>query len=364
MRSAIDIGEMNLCCGCGNCVSVCPALALTFDRSTNAPRPVEPYRCDSCGLCLAVCPSLHELEKPAVLKCYAAYSKNRDIRYNASSGGFVTELLIGLLEEGGIDGAIVCDYRDDVFVPEATLATSKEDVIKAATSKYCPVPMNLALRYINNGKFAFVGLPCHVKGLRLRQSIDPKMRESVTLAIGLFCNHTPRLQATDYLLYNLGVNRKDVARIQYRGKGWPGTMRVTLRNGRVVQLADAWDTGFGKHFIPHACLDCEDVFSDYADISVGDPWLKEYEHDKLGTSFVIARHPSAIHLIEKCTGLSVHTISYDKVFESQRTNHDNKTKKKHIRKRKLLAQLGRFKFLWRLLFLWNTVGRGPVQSNL
>lgn len=348
METAVEVGRRNLCSYCGSCVSICQTSALGFKNDT--PCLVDAERCNYCGLCTKVCPSINELEKPSVLKCYAAYSKNEEIRFNSSSGGFITQFLIDLLENGTIDGAIVCDYKDDVFAPQAILAKSREDIIKASASKYCPVPMNLIFKDLKEGSYAFVGLPCHIKSLRLYQNIDNKIKHSIIIAIGLFCNHTPKFQATDYVLYILGIRKKDVKKIRYRGDGWPGSMQVMLNNDHVVKITNVWDTGFGKYFIPDACLNCKDVFSDYADISVGDPWLQEYYSDKLGTSFVITRKTSAIHLIEGCGRLSINEVSYSKVFDSQKTLYEIKTQRKNYRKRRLFSRLGKHKVLWSFLY--------------
>jgi coenzyme F420 hydrogenase subunit beta len=299
---------------------------------------------------MKVCPSVNDLEKHPVLQCYAAFSNNSEIRFNSSSGGFVTQFVIDLLENSIIDGAIVCDYTNDVFAPQAILAQTREEVIRASTSKYCPVPMNLILKDIHEGHYAFVGLPCHIKSLRLYQNIDQNIRDCILLAIGLFCNHTPKFEATDFILHNLRIKKTDVQKIRYRGNGWPGLMQVTMNHGQIVIIKNLWETGFGKYFIPSACLYCTDVFSDYADISAGDPWLPEYYSDKSGTTFIITRNKSSIQLIEGSKGISLKEVSFDKIFESQKVLYDKKVKRKNFRKRRLQTMLGNNRMMWRILY--------------
>ncbi|MBN1887949.1 MAG: hydrogenase iron-sulfur subunit [Thermoflexales bacterium] len=56
--------EAALCTGCGNCVPVCPAHAISLDKREDAPLPsgtlslagVDALRCTGCGNCLVVCP--------------------------------------------------------------------------------------------------------------------------------------------------------------------------------------------------------------------------------------------------------------------------------------------------------------------
>ena len=349
MKSAVDVSKKNMCCYCGSCVSLCPNNTLQCSNGCISYK--KNAVCTSCGLCLAVCPSLNDLQKTSVLECYSAYSQCNDIRFNASSGGFITQFLIDLLENGTIDGAIVCDYVNNAFTPQSVVARSINEIAKASASKYCPVPMNLVLSELTTGRYAFVGLPCHIKALRLFQNHNRQIRYSIIIAIGLFCNHTPQYRATDYLLYNYKIKKRDVIKIQYRGDGWPGSMRIFQKNGKIIKILNVWETGFGKFFIPPACRRCRDVFSEHADISVGDPWLKEYSTDTLGTSLVIARTAAAVQLIKTSSNIVINSIGYDKVLESQKKLYSIKVNGKMAVRRRIYFILGKFRILWRLLFL-------------
>ena len=356
MKSIIDAVKRGMCCKCGNCVAACGESALGFSEA--GPFLVEREKCTGCGNCVMVCPAIKTLDKPEIVGCYAAFSKDREVRWNASSGGFVTQLLVDLLVDDIIDAAIVCDYRDDALKPQAVIATTREDIVSAASSKYCPVPMNIVLKDIPVGRYAFVGLPCHIKGLRLRQKIDPQIREMIKLTVGLFCNHTPDFNATKYLLQNLRIDQQDVQRIRYRGQGWPGIMQIVLKDGQVVQIENAWKTGFGKYFVPKACSSCTDMFSDYADVSVGDPWLKEYEFDTQGTTLAMIRDHHTEDLVKSCSGLSLTPVSYETIYESQKDNF--KIKKRRGGKRTpFISKIGRYEFLWRFLF-----GRMAKRGNV
>jgi len=360
MKSVLEVTGSQACCGCGSCVSICPSNSLRLVKETK-------YRlasdgCTSCGRCSSVCPAINDLAAPDVVACYSAYSRNDRIRFDSSSGGFVTQFLIDLLEAGEIEGAIVCDYReDDIFSAQAIVARSRDDLIKASASKYFPVPMNEILRSVGTGRFAFVGLPCHVKSLRLYQRVDRRLSESITLIIGLFCNHTPDFHATDYLLQGFGIRKRDVLKIRYRGDGWPGTVQVSLKNGQVAKISNAWQTGFGKYFMPNVCLACTDVFSENADISAGDPWLKDYESDQMGTSLLIVRSARVDGLLENSSGLVLRSVAHEIVMESQRILYDVKVKRKQRIKRRILYSLGKFRFLWPLLFLLTAKGGSSLR---
>ena len=79
------------------------------------------------------------------LNCYTGYAVDRNIRYNSASGDIVTQLLIFALETKMIDGALVTKMRqNDPLKPESFIAKTKNEIIEASKSKYCPVSANVA----------------------------------------------------------------------------------------------------------------------------------------------------------------------------------------------------------------------------
>ncbi|OFV67263.1 MAG: coenzyme F420 hydrogenase subunit beta [Candidatus Syntrophoarchaeum caldarius] len=203
----------NLCTGCGTCLALCPneAIEMVIDEKKGVYVPeLNEEKCNNCGICYKVCPG-HEVDFKELnleifgkepddilignyLNCYIGYSTDYDIRYNSSSGGLVTQLLIFALEEGIIDGALVTRMKkDNPLEPEPFIARTREEVIEARGSKYCPVPANVALKEILNSKegekFAVVGLPCHIHGLRKAQQVNEKLKEGVDNRVISHRNH-------------------------------------------------------------------------------------------------------------------------------------------------------------------------------
>jgi len=50
----IPVINVNLCIGCGNCVEVCPPLALSL---TDEKVALEEEFCEECGFCAVECPT-------------------------------------------------------------------------------------------------------------------------------------------------------------------------------------------------------------------------------------------------------------------------------------------------------------------
>ncbi|MCK4734712.1 MAG: 4Fe-4S binding protein, partial [Methanophagales archaeon] len=167
-KAISQVVKDGLCSGCGTCAALCPteAIELTIDKKKGIYLPkLNKERCNNCGICYQVCPGREvdfkqlnleifgrEPEDILIgnhLNCYTGHSTNYDIRYNSASGGLITQLLIFALEEGIIDGALVTRMKkDSPLEPEPFIARTREEIIEASKSKYCPVPANIALKEI------------------------------------------------------------------------------------------------------------------------------------------------------------------------------------------------------------------------
>lgn len=285
--------------------------------------------CNQCGLCLEVCPGysaeLAELNEEAFgrapqdnligsyISCYLAHATDSVIRYNSASGGLVTSLLIFALEQGLIDGALITRMKkENPLEPEPFIARTREDILQSFGSKYCPVPANIALREIleNEGKYAVVGLPCHIYGIRKAEATNKVLRERIKFHLGIFCSHTVSFRGTEFLLKNLGINSGNVAAISYRGGGWPGGVTVKMKDGSIRfisnQQGSLWSTIFsGFFFTPSCCFSCRDVTNELADISFGDPWLPEIMRvEHTGKSVIVSRSECGEELLHKARTFS------------------------------------------------------------
>ena len=335
-----------LCTGCGTCVALCPneSIKLMINKKKGIYVPeLNEEKCNNCGICYKVCPghgvdfkklSLEIFEKKPknglignYLNCYIGHSTDHNIRYNSASGGLITQLVIFALEEGIIDGALVTKVKKDKpLEPEPFIARTREEIIEASKSKYCPVPANVALKEIleskEGEKFAVVGLPCHINGLRKTERINKKLKEKIYLHIGIFCGHSPNFSGTEFLLNNLGVKKDDVKKLSYRGEGWPGSMKISLEsNELLLLLPDYWNNLFGLNFFtPARCLLCSDGICELADISFGDAWLPELSDDKIGKSIIVSKSEIGEQLLQAMklkNEIELDETSAKKVIQSQ-----------------------------------------------
>ena len=333
-----------LCTGCGTCVSLCPeeAIKLTIDEKKGIYVPeLDEDRCNNCGICYKVCPG-HGVDFKGFnreifgkepedilignyLNCYIGHSTDYNIRYNSSSGGLVTALLIFALEEGIIDGALVTRMkRDSPLEPEPFIARTREEIIEACKSKYCPVPANIALKEILDSKegekFAVVGLPCHIHGVRKAEQINKKLKEKIVLHLGIFCNHAPNFWGTKLLLQRLKVRENEVIKLGYRGEGYPGSMKISKKSGELLLLPEYWSFVGAYFFYPTRCLMCSDGICELADISFGDAWLPELSDDKIGRSILVSKSEIGEQLLQSMklkNKIELNGVSAKRVIQSQ-----------------------------------------------
>ena len=337
----------NLCTGCGTCAGICPqgCIEMAINSSRGLIEPVvDLQRCVQCGLCVQVCPGWqldidslrlkYEFTEmiPVLGRVSASFigcSLNDRVRLSAASGGMVSEVLIYLLEQGLIDGAIVTRMNSQhPLEAETFIARSREEILSAQKSKYCPVAVCSILKEVlaSQERYAFVGLPCHVAGVRKAALSKQELTERLPYIFGLFCSRTPNAHATRHLLYNLSIDPHDVQSVDYRGDGHPGKLCIRKKNGTetVIDHLDYkyWGYTFFKFFKPMRCWLCPDHSADLADMSFADNWtgLAPFKGDNKGSSTIVARTPDSIDLMLRMADegrVSLHPIPAHIVVTSQ-----------------------------------------------
>ena len=359
------VAKNDLCTGCGTCTALCPenAIKMVVDEKKGIYIPkIDEKKCNHCSVCYKVCPG-HEINYDALnqeifgmkpenifvgnfVHAYAGFSEDIDIRTKSSSGGLITQILIFALEKKIISGALVTKMnKDKPLEPEPFIARTKEEIIEASQSKYCPIPTNIALKYIlesnEDDKFAVVGLPCHINGIRKAEKFNKELLDKIVLHIGIFCNHTPNLWATQILLQRHNIKKEDIIQLKYRGGGWPGFMEITTsKDKKMIPQSESWRF-IGSHFFySKHCLVCSDGLCELADLSCGDAWLQEFLADDKGTSVCVTKTIFADNLLNMMISnneLNLTKINFKKVIESQ--SGMLYLKKKNVRSRRKLYKI-------------------------
>ncbi|MBK7978555.1 MAG: Coenzyme F420 hydrogenase/dehydrogenase, beta subunit C-terminal domain [Ignavibacteriae bacterium] len=295
-----EIVDKDLCVRCGACDPACPANIIKFDDQAFPYITKEEDCISNCVRCIKVCPGKvvdfntwddemfgmrphPESITGIVRKSMVGYSVNEDIREKGASGGIVTQLLTYMLDKKIIDGALVLSSGVDEngYHLKPMIARTKEDLRKAARSKYLLIPHLEQIREIENveGNYAIVALPCHIHAIKKYQKVSKKLRERLKFIIGLYCNVAYEPYLLDDLIELSGYKKSDIINAEFRAGEWPGYIELTLRSGEVVrpfkfeEIKDAINS-LKLFYTAGRCNLCIDFSAEYADISVGDPWLR------------------------------------------------------------------------------------------
>lgn len=293
-----DIIDQGLCARCGICAGICPVHVITFNALNH---PELNGACTECGLCLRCCPggdvNFPELSKHLfgvehdahdlqgyTEKLLVAHPTNTQVRYAGASGGLVTGLLLYMLEKAEIDGALVVTMDPEKpYRTKGVIATTPEQILDAAQSKYCLTPSMEVLGQLRRqkGKFAVVALPCQIHGLRKLEEADRKLAGKIACILGLYCNCNLKPNGHIEAIQACNITLDEVARFDFRGGGWPGGFFVTRKDGSQIPLSpinikNVMNVMF-RLFGARRCYLCPDALAEYADLSFGDFWAFDYD---------------------------------------------------------------------------------------
>jgi coenzyme F420 hydrogenase subunit beta len=331
LRGLARIVDGGLCHRCGSCVGICPTKVLGFD-SEEYPKVLNLSACTDCDLCMKVCPGdefqFHKFyqEKFGVdgdshdthghfIEGMVAHATDPQIRENSTSGGLVTALLLDLLERKEIDGAVtIISDEDTLWKGKPIIARTADELIKSMKSKYAIAPTNSVFQEIKNieGRYALVGLPCQIHGFLKAAELDQRIRERIILTIGLFCHAAIEHEAYRVIWETLGDKTANSKRFISRIGKHPGTPYLEQKDNSLYPVYFGDKSGYRptsieminilyRLYTPARCLTCFDALAEFADISVGDPWMAPPDESVdfyKGWSFALIRSPHAKQLCD------------------------------------------------------------------
>lgn len=273
-----EVWDTGICSGCGACIAVCPADALSFKEGEMVTAPASNGYCKQatdnvpCGACYASCP--RTVDQPRlelgnyqeIVSAKAMFDIPR-----RQSGGAVTAILAHALDEGLIDAVVTVMEDHWTLKPSSVVITKSEMLVQQAGSRYSwwvPLLMALKTAVIEKKchKIAVVGVPCAVMALaRIRSSENDLLRpyaKSLRLVIGLFCTETFDYHALieGKLRSNYNLEPHEIRKLDVKGK-----LEILKQDGSTtaVPLAEL------ETCIRKGCHFCTDLTSVYADISAG-----------------------------------------------------------------------------------------------
>jgi coenzyme F420 hydrogenase subunit beta len=278
--------DADRCVQCGVCVAACPTDSIGIG-SDDLPELVK--MCTGCSLCWDFCPR-GGLQYEATWKISGngnghrgnglghveeSFTAKVDPRIEGvQDGGFVSALLISLLENDEIDGALLArESETERWKGEAFLATTPEEVRECAGSFY---NQTLALGHVDykgynlppNPRIAVVGTPCEIEGIKAMQARPwtwgTSQVEAITLTIALLCTKSFNYEK---LMLEEIRDKRDV--------DLDTVGRVDIIRGKLIVQDLEGETIFEEPIRDFhgaalkGCDECADFMGHAADISVG-----------------------------------------------------------------------------------------------
>ncbi len=316
MLDVETIKANGLCTGCGLCAGIGaasgPAYAMRDDaEGYRRPVSLRPATRDEQALIDATCPGARIAHAPVqaeaeyhpvwgpLIETRLGWSSDPALRRNASSGGALSAILTHLLASGEADYVVQTAVDQAAPIRNAlTISTGRDDVFRAAGSRYAPSsPLeDIGARLDAPGRFVFVGKPCDVAGLRQLARHDPRVDAKVAYMVAFMCAGVPSYAGTSALLKAMGVEDESaVTAFRYRGDGWPGFATAVLADGRkfTMDYDTSWGTILNRH-LQFRCKICPDGIGEFADIVCADGWHCDEQGNPLfdeqdGRSLLITR---------------------------------------------------------------------------
>lgn len=293
------ICENNLCTGCTACYSICPKNAITMiENEEGFKYPViDNAKCIDCQMCKKTCPILKTEKNESLNECYAAFSKDKKIRENGSSGGIFQILAEDILNKNGI---VIGAAFDKKFVLSHIPIEKYQDLDKLLGSKYVQSDMKKIYKYIKDNLkdrlILFVGTPCQVAGLK---SYIKENNENL-ITIDFICHGVPSNKVFQKYIKEIEEkNEKKISYYSFRNKenGWKNfNTKIVIGQDEIVEQHNKnnymkiflWDLALRQ-----SCYNCKfKLGNKYSDITLGDFWGIEnmpqiIENDDGGVSSVI-----------------------------------------------------------------------------
>lgn len=280
----ISISTKAMCCGCAGCKTVCPtnAINMVTDEMGFVFPKVNNDICINCGLCEKNCPVLnHKNEKDLDHNIYIAFAKDKDIRFNGSSGGMFGLIAKHIIEESGV---VYGAAFDDNLKLKCTCATTLEELYPLYKSKYLQSDLGESFEKIKNQldngiKVLFVSTPCQVYALKL--FLNKEYQNLLT--VDFVCHGVPSQWLFDKCKayvekeknirifdYSFRAKKKNGATPHYYTVKYEKQGKI--REKTALYIDSPFYYGFQKYItLRDSCYDCRFSHSNrVSDITIGD----------------------------------------------------------------------------------------------
>ena len=307
------------CAGCGACAGLLGPAKVRMCISTEGylrPVAIQPLNAKDFELIDIVCPgtklehatqaaAYHPIWGPLVA-VQTGHAIDTQIRREGSSGGVLSALAVYLLETKQVDFvAQIAVSADDPFSNQVQMSATRNDVLRAAGSRYAPAaPLDRLEEFLATGqRFALIGKPCDIAAVRNLGRVDVRVALQIPFLISFMCAGVPSIKGTYELLSAMGTDASRMQSFCYRGDGWPGMTRAVSLDGQVAEMdySKSWGTILNRH-LQFRCKICPDGTGEFADVVCADAWYGKDGYpdfaEREGRSLILTRTSVGASLVK------------------------------------------------------------------
>ncbi|MGA0863981.1 MAG: Coenzyme F420 hydrogenase/dehydrogenase, beta subunit C-terminal domain [Ilumatobacteraceae bacterium] len=310
-----EVITTGLCTGCAGCVVTCPHDVIGYEHEEGKYIPFhleEELGLDNCihgekgcTTCTRACPRFRTWESAANNHLFGRDRNDDELsgiweqllltravdteaHQKGQDGGFVSAMLIWLLENGYIDGALVSGVEDDdAWKAKPAVVTNRDEVLATAGSRYTYCANPLALRDAKEmglNKLALVGMGCQTSSPPVMWDRKAgKVSKPFQFTIGLLCSKT----FDDAIFAELfeakyGLKKQDMVKMNIKG-----VFQIWMKDGSYHEI----DLKECHQWTRKGCKTCPDFAAEHADISTGgigkdNDWTLTIVRTKLGVEVI------------------------------------------------------------------------------
>lgn len=275
-------GKKELCSGCRLCEEVCPMGCISFkeDREGFLYPQIEDT-CIKCGLCEKKCPILFPPVKNQANNGYMAFSKDKNLRTKATSGGIFGEISKWVIKNGGV--VFGAEFNQNLKLVWG-MATTEKELEGLYKSKYIQCDMKgfyhaVKIQLEKNQIVLVSGAPCDIAALRNYIGKD----YSNLILLDFVCHGVPSQSFFDKCMaYYKDFCGKEVLKYSFRtkkkGASTPHLFDIEYtKNGKIktkteLYLNDPFYCAFQKRIsLRPSCYECKFAEEQrVSDITMGD----------------------------------------------------------------------------------------------
>ena len=288
-----EVIETGLCTGCAGCVVTCPHDVIGYEHEEGKYKPFhieEELGLDNCihgekgcTTCTRACPRFRKWEESADMHLFGrtrepdemsgiwrqlllTRAADTEAHEKGQDGGFVSAMLIWLLEHDYIDGALVSGVEDDdKWKAKPAVVTNKAEVLATAGSRYTYCANPLALPEAKEkglSRLALVGMGCQTSSPPVMWDRKAgKVSKPFLFNIGLLCSKTfddaifPELFEAKY-----GLKKEDMVKMNIKG-----AFQIWMKDGSFHEIDLKECHGWTRT----GCKNCPDFAAEHSDIATG-----------------------------------------------------------------------------------------------